>query len=138
LNKIISTADYFGMTASTLCQLHCLGTPLLLTAFPLLGLGQEDDVVHRYMTVAVTLPVLLALIPGFFAHRRWLVPALGGFGLICFIAAVLLIGPLYGETAETVLAAIGGAHLFAAHRKNRTFCRSCPAARLTAGQRRAG
>jgi len=137
LNKMVGAADYFGMTASTLCLLHCLGTPLVLSLFPLLGLGGQDDVVHRYMAVMVTLPVLLALIPGFFAHRRWLVPVLGGFGLACFIAAVLLIGPLYGETAETVLAVIGGAHLFAAHLKNRTFCRSCPAASLTAAQRRA-
>ena len=136
MNKVVGAADYFGMTASTLCLLHCLGTPVLLSAFPLLALGEQDDVVHRYMAVMVTLPVLLALIPGFLSHRRWLVLVLGGFGLTCFIAAVLLIGPLYGETAETILAVIGGTHLFAAHLKNRTFCRSCPVARLTTAQRR--
>lgn len=125
MNKMVGVADYFGMTASTLCLLHCLGTPLLLSLFPLLGFGEQDEAFHRTMTVMVTLPVLLALIPGFIAHRQWLVLALGGFGLTCFIAAVLVIGPRYGEAAETVLAVIGGAHLFAAHFKNRTFCRSC-------------
>jgi MerC mercury resistance protein len=87
--------------------------------------AQQDDVFHRYMAVLVTLPVLLALVPGFLAHRRWVVPALGGFGLACFITAVLVVGPRFGETAETVLAVIGGAHLVIAHLKNRSFCRSC-------------
>jgi len=124
LNKMVGVADYFGMTASMLCLLHCLGTPLLLSLFLMLGLGPQDEAFHRYMVVLVTLPVLLALVPGFFAHRRWQVLALGGFGLVCF-SAVLLIGPRYGEIAETVLAVIGGAHLFAAHFKNRSFCQSC-------------
>jgi hypothetical protein len=125
LNRMVGVADYFGMTASTLCLLHCLGLPLLLSVFPLFGLALGDEVVHQYMAVMVTLPVVFALIPGFVVHRRWLVLILGGFGLACFIAAVLFIEPLYGETAETVLAMIGGAHLFVAHLKNRTFCRSC-------------
>ncbi len=125
MNRMVGVADYFGMTASTLCLLHCLGTPLLLSLFPLLGLGEQDEVFHRYMAVMVTLPVLLALIPGFLAHRRWSILALGGFGLTCFIAAILVIGPLYGETAENVLAVFAGAHLFAAHFKNRTSCRRC-------------
>ena len=122
MHKMVGAADYVGMTASALCLVHCLGTPLLLSLFPVLGLGERDDAFHRYMVVLVTLPVL---IPGFFAHRRWQVLALGGFGLACFIAAVLVIGSRYGEVAEMVLAVIGGAHLFAAHLKNQSFCRSC-------------
>lgn len=77
------------------------------------------------MVVLVTLTVLFALISGFFAHRRFQVLALGGFGLTWFIAAVLWIGPRYGEVAEAVSAVIGSAHLVAAHFRNRTFCRSC-------------
>jgi uncharacterized membrane protein len=122
---MVGFADYAGMTASTLCLLHCLSTPFLISLFPLLGLAQQDDVVHRYMVVLVTLPVLLALIPGFIANRRWLVLVSGGFGLACFVTAVLFIGPYYGETAETVFAVIGGLHLFGAHLKNRSFCTSC-------------
>lgn len=125
MNKIVGAVDYFGMTASTLCLLHCLGTPLFLSLFPLLGLVQQNEVLHWYMVVLVTLLVLLALIPGFVTHRRWLVLMLGGFGLACVSVALLVIGPSYGETAETMLAVIGGAHLFTAHFKNRVFCGSC-------------
>lgn len=129
MNKMIGVADYAGMTASALCLLHCLGTPLLLSLFPLLGLTQEDAAFHHTMAVVVTLPVLAALIPGFLAHRRWQVLAFGGVGLACFVTAVFVIGPRYGEAAETVLAVIGGTHLFAAHARNRTFCRLCSAQR---------
>ena len=107
MNKMIGIADYAGMTTSALCLLHCLGAPLLLSLFPLLGLTQEDAAFHRTMAVVVTLPVLAALIPGFVAHRRWLVLAFGGGGLGCFITAMFVIGPRYSEAAETVLAVIG-------------------------------
>ncbi|WP_344765511.1 MerC domain-containing protein [Actimicrobium antarcticum] len=126
---MVGIADYFGMTASILCLLHCLGAPLLLSLFLMLGLGQQSQVFHQYLVVLVTLPVLLALIPGFVTHRRWQVLVLGGLGLLYFSVAVLLIGPLFGEVAEIVLAAFGGAHLFTAHFKNRSFCRICTAQR---------
>ncbi len=73
----------------------------------------------------VTLPALLALIPGFIIHRRWQIPVFGAIGLTCFVAAVLLVGPLYGEATEAVLAVSGGLILFAAHVANRQVCRRC-------------
>ena len=125
MNKLIAVSDYFGMTAATLCLLHCLGTPLLLIAFPFMGLALEDDAFHRFMAIIVTLPALLALIPGFIIHRRWQIPVFGAIGLTCFVAAVLLVGPLYGEATEAVLAVSGGLILFAAHVANRQVCRRC-------------
>src|SRR5438132_681199 len=80
------------------------------------------DSVHRVMAAAVTLPVLLALIPGFIKHRRRSVLVFGVLGLACFITAVFVIGPHYGEIAEMALAVMGGANLIAAHIRNRSFC----------------
>lgn len=125
MNRAIQLADYFGMMVTILCLMHCLGIPLLLILLPLTSLGQPDDAIHRFMAVMVTLPVLLALIPGFVAHRRRSVLVLGGLGLTCFIVAILFLGPRHGETAEVVLASIGGAFLLAAHFRNRSFCRRC-------------
>lgn len=124
MNKMIRFADYFGMTASTLCLLHCLGMPLLLM-LPMAGFLREDAQVHHVMALVVTLPVLLALIPGFIAHRHIAVPFLAVAGLGSFFGGVFLAGPRYGEIAETILAVIGGAFLITAHLKNRSFCRSC-------------
>jgi hypothetical protein len=124
LKKIIRFADCVGMGASALCLVHCLGMPLLLV-FPLSGLMGKDDSFHRYLAIVVTAPVLLALAPGFIAHRRWLVLVLGGAGLAGVIAGFALVGPRYGESAETVLTVIGGAQLVAAHYVNRRACRPC-------------
>jgi hypothetical protein len=123
LNKLIGYADRVGMMASGLCLVHCLAMPLLLV--PLFGLGHSGDAFHRAMVVIVTLPVLLALLPGYLAHRRWRVLALGGLGLASFGAAVLVIGPRYGESAELVLAVAGGVLLFGAHYRNRHHCACC-------------
>jgi hypothetical protein len=123
LNKIVGYADRFGMLASGLCLVHCLAMPLLL--IPLFGLGHQGDAFHRAMVVIVTLPVLLALIPGYLAHRHWRVLALGGLGLASFGAGVLVFGPRYGENVELVLAVAGGLLLFGAHYRNRHHCACC-------------
>jgi hypothetical protein len=123
LNRFVGYADRFGMMASALCLVHCLAMPLLLV--PLFGLAHFGDGFHRAMVIAVTLPVLLALIPGYLAHRRWRVLALGGAGLAIFCAAVLVIGPLHGESAELLLAVMGGMLLFCAHYRNRHHCQCC-------------
>ena len=122
------------MTAAFLCLLHCLGTPLLLV-LPLMGVGLNDDSFHRPMAIIVTLPALFALVPGYLFHRRWQVPVIGAFGLMCFVAALLLVGPAYGETAEAALAVTGGLMLFAAHVANRRLCcrgQRCKVLRRTA------
>ncbi|HZV66427.1 MAG TPA: MerC domain-containing protein [Telluria sp.] len=81
MKKIIRFADCVGMGASALCLVHCLAMPLLLLVFPLSGLMGKDDSFHRYLAAIVTLPVLLALVPGFIAHRRWAVLVFGATGL---------------------------------------------------------
>jgi hypothetical protein len=123
LNKFVGYADRFGMLASGLCLVHCLAMPLLL--IPLFGLAHSGDAFHRAMVVIVTLPVLLALIPGYLAHRRWRVLALGAFGLASFGAGVLVLGPRYGESVEFVMAVAGGLLLFGAHHRNRHHCACC-------------
>ncbi len=123
MNKIVGYADRFGMLASGLCLVHCLALPLLL--IPLFGLEHQGDAFHRAMVVLVTLPVLLALIPGYLAHRHWRVLALGGLGLTLFGSGVLVFGPRYGESVELVLAVAGGVLLFGAHFRNRHHCACC-------------
>jgi hypothetical protein len=131
LNKVVGYADRFGMFASGLCLVHCLAMPLLL--IPLFGLGHQGDAFHRAMVAIVTLPVLLALIPGYLAHRHWRVLALGGLGLSSFVAGVLVFGPLYGESVELVLAVAGGLLLFGAHYRNRHHCACCSHAKAPVG-----
>src|SRR5258705_12586876 len=97
MNKVIRLADFFGITASALFLVHCLGTPFVFALVPILGVSFPDNSIHRVMALAVIVPVLLALVPGFMKHRRHSVLAFGTLGLICFITAVFVIGPRYGE-----------------------------------------
>ncbi len=125
MNRLITSADYCGMTASLLCLVHCVGTPLLLLMFPMIGFSESDDLVHRAMAILVVIPAVLAILPGFRKHRNWSVLLTGSSGLACFIVSVLVIGPHYGEMAELVFATIGGVLLFTTHYRNHRFCRCC-------------
>lgn len=128
MNKLIGFADYVGMAASALCLLHCLGMPLFLFMYPLFDNGQQEESLHQIIALIVTGPVLVALIPGFIAHRKWPVLTLGLIGLASFVLAVLMIGSRYGESAEILVAVAGGLMLLAAHVSNRCYCIRCAAA----------
>lgn len=121
----IRFGDYAGIAASALCMVHCLATPLLMIAFPMLGLAHEHDAFHNMMLAAISLPVLLALLPGYLRHRDRTVLVLGVLGLGSFLSAVFIVSPLYGETAEAVAAVFSGVLLLGAHFRNRRHCNRC-------------
>ena len=125
--NLIRVADYAGMAASMLCLAHCLALPLLLTAFPLLGLGGDHHGRHEMLLAAVTVPVLLALVPGYLAHRDPVALLLGLGGLVALLLALLLVGPRWGEIAETGVAVLSSLLLIAAHLRNHRFCKDCVA-----------
>lgn len=126
MNKnLIRFADYAGMAASTLCLAHCALLPLLMASFPLLGLGAGHHAWHEALLAGVTLPVLLALAPGYLAHRDPVAPLLGAAGLGTFVVALFLVGPRWGNRAETAVAVMSSALLLWAHLRNHRFCRDC-------------
>ena len=125
MKNLIRFADYAGMAASALCLVHCLAMPLLLAAFPLLGLGGEHHALHDALLLGVTAPVLLALVPGYLKHRDPVALMLGVAGLVCFLAAVFVLGPRIGEMAETVGAVVSSVLLLGAHLRNHRYCKDC-------------
>jgi len=125
MKGLIRLGDYAGMTASTLCLLHCLAMPLLMAAFPMLGLAHEHDSFHNSILAAVSIPVLLSLLPGYLRHRDPAVLVLGFLGLGSFLGAVFILSPVYGEMAEAAGAVLSGVLLLTAHIRNRRFCARC-------------
>lgn len=125
MKKLIRFADYAGIAASMLCLAHCLAMPLLLAVFPLLGMGGAHHHLHDVLLLGVTVPVLLALVPGWLAHRDPAPPLLGLAGLGALLVAVLFAGPAFGQGAETALAVLSSVLLIAAHRRNHRFCKAC-------------
>jgi peptidoglycan/LPS O-acetylase OafA/YrhL len=122
---MIKFGDIAGMTASVLCLLHCLAMPLVILAFPMLGLAHAHDTFHDTLIAAITLPVLLALVPGYLRHRDKTTLLVGCVGLALFLAAVFIVSPLLGEHAEAAVAVLSGFMLLYAHLRNRRFCKRC-------------
>ena len=127
MKSLIKFGDVAGMTASALCLVHCLAMPLVMLAFPMLGLAHVHDTFHNALVAAVALPVLLALIPGYLKHRDKTTLLLGCTGLACFLLAVFVVSPVFGEIAEAALAVVSGALLLYAHLRNRRRCKCCSA-----------
>jgi hypothetical protein len=125
MKTLIRFADYAGMAASALCLLHCLAMPLLIAAFPVLGLGGEQHALHDALLLGVTLPVLLALVPGYVRHRDPVALSLGVAGLGAFLVAVFVVGPQLGQMAETVAAVSSSVLLLGAHLRNQRYCKDC-------------
>lgn len=125
---LIRFADYAGMAASALCLVHCLAMPLLIAAFPLLGLGGKHHALHDALLLGVTVPVLLALVPGYLKHRDPVALSLGLVGLGAFLLAVFVVGPQLGDMAETVAAVLSSVLLLGAHWRNHRYCKDCRSA----------
>lgn len=134
LNKAAGYADAAGIFASILCLIHCLALPLVLAMLPALGWA-EDEWLHELLVGVAMVATLLALVPGFATHRRVSVLLMGIGGLACLAAAVFLVGPHFGEVAETALTVAGAVLLCAAHLRNRACCRLCVAELLAGGPR---
>lgn len=125
MKTLIRFADYAGMAASALCLLHCLAMPLLLAAFPLLGLDDDHHALHDALLLGVTVPVLLALVPGYLRHRDPVALSAGLAGLGAFLFAVFVVGPQLGQVAETAAAVLSSVLLLGAHLRNHRYCRDC-------------
>ena len=106
--------------------MHCLALPLLMAAFPLLGLGGEPDGMHAVLLLATSVPALLALAPGYLRHRDPAPLWLGAAGIGLILAALFLVGPRWGHHAETASAVLASALLLSAHLCNRRRCKRCP------------
>lgn len=115
--------DRAGMTASALCVAHCLASPLVATALPVIA--ATEGATHRVLALAVLSFGLLAFVPGFRKHRRGQVLSLGFAGVAFIWTPVLLPESLALGSIETVVTVFGGFAMVGAHLLNLYFCRTC-------------
>lgn len=113
--------DHVGVGGSVICLVHCLLLPLAAATVPGLVLF-EGQWLHRWLAIALAASALLALIPGWRIHGRWLPGLLMAGGL----AAVNTAAFAAPESWETRLTVLGGLCLIAAHGINHHLRRSCP------------
>ena len=118
-NAIVSM-DTLGITASTICIIHCLAMPFVITLLPLLGWQfLEGRTAHRVLAAFVLTFALLAVVPGYLKHRRQDILASMLVGLSCVLYATFAPADIMPEPLELPLITIGNIILVATHWRNR-------------------
>jgi hypothetical protein len=103
--------DMYAVGLSTLCVLHCLALPLLVTLMPLAAQAADNEIVHKVLVVAavpVSLRVIWKTRP--VGNRLFVGAALGGLGLLLLAAFVEAV-----SAYEEAITVAGGALLCTAH-----------------------
>ncbi|WP_183566539.1 MerC domain-containing protein [Mucilaginibacter sp. SP1R1] len=121
--KASSRLDSIGITASTLCAIHCALVPVLFTSLPLLGLGFLANAWVEWGMI------VLALMIGTYAiglshlriHHRVLplILLVSGF-------AIIMLGHAFAkDRAEGVIVPVGGLLIAVAHFVNYKYTGVC-------------
>jgi len=116
--------DRIGITASTLCAIHCAALPFLITVLPMWGPGFLANEAVEITMIAVSLIIgIWSLGAGYWKQHHHIMPILlliSGFACIVF-------GHFSGiELLEPILIPIGGFTIAAAHYINLRMLKSCP------------
>jgi uncharacterized membrane protein len=115
--------DRMAISASVLCALHCLVTPLLLIAVPVISSSfVVDDEFHKILVMFVLPVSLVALFIGCRRHKDRIVLVLGGLGLIALVSIAYFGHDLLGEVGEKVATVISGGILAIGHLRNYRLC----------------
>jgi hypothetical protein len=120
---VSSRWDKTGIAASTLCIVHCILTPFLAAALPIIAATERST--HIGLTIILMAIGSVAFVPGYRKHGRRSMVYMGMLGFMMLCAAVLLPENLASETIETLLTVIGGGFVIIAHLSNMYFCLNC-------------
>ena len=121
-----SWADWVGVGASTVCVIHCIVTPFLLSFSAVLAhfLPSEEST-HRWLAIAIAAIGALALLRGFRVHRRTRVLLTMAAGLAFIFGGAWWGDLLPHHWMEVAVTFTGSAFMISAHRLNHTFCQEC-------------
>lgn len=114
--------DRIGITATSLCALHCILLPVLLPALPLLGLSFLAD--HAWEHVFLLMTAILgsfALFSGFKKYHKRLYP----FYLLFLGVVIYWIKHDFSEELQPYFILVGASLIVAAHVINLKLCNSC-------------
>ena len=126
INASRQWADRLGVWTSSLCVVHCVLTPVLISSSAVLAhFLPAEEKVHRSLALLVALFGAIALLVGFRKHGRRRILILMSAGLGCIAAAAWFGDKLPSHGYEVAITMVGSALMITAHRFNHTFCRSC-------------
>jgi uncharacterized membrane protein YfcA len=118
--------DQIGIWTSTLCVIHCLLTPVLLSLSAVSAhFLPSEERTHRTLAVAIAALGAIALLKGYRKHRSSRVLVLMAVGLAFIFGGAYWGNHLPSHTVEVLVTLVGSGFMIAAHRTNHTFCRDC-------------
>ncbi len=104
--------DFFGITASLLCAIHCAFLPFILTAASLTGLQFLANPWIEYSVIALSLLlVVLSLLPAYKNHHHRLTPIF----IVVLGFVFIIIGQFSAEEFEIVFTCTGAVLVAIAH-----------------------
>ena len=123
--KYIGLADKFAVSTSTICALHCIGLPFMISVFPAVGTSFFSDEAFHILLLWAVIPLsAFGLVLGCKRHKEYSVLRTGIFGVALLVFAALAGHDLVGETGERVITLIGAGVIAWAHIRNYRLCRS--------------
>jgi hypothetical protein len=120
-----SNRDRAGIVIASLCFVHCVAGPLILTFAGFTSLLHLSEKFESVFLLASAAMGMVALVPPYLRkHRRRTCLAMFGCGIFCLFAKRHL--EQLWVPAEPIVAGIGALLLISAHVLNLKFSKSCP------------
>ncbi|RSL18984.1 MerC mercury resistance protein [Edaphobacter aggregans] len=118
--------DQIGIWTSTLCVVHCLLTPVLLSLSAVSAhFLPSEERIHRTLAVAIATLGAITLVRCYRSPRSSRMLVLMVVSLAFIFGAADLGNPSAVPRAEVLITLVGSGFMIAAHRTNHTFCRDC-------------
>lgn len=114
--------DKLGITAASLCAIHCILLPVILPALPLLGLSfLADHVWEHVFLIATAILGTFALLSGFKRYHKKLYPLY----LLLIGVVIYWIKHDFSEALQPVFIIVGASLIVTAHVINLKLCNNC-------------
>ncbi|WP_394205530.1 MerC domain-containing protein [Shewanella waksmanii] len=124
MNTLRAVSDKFAIGLSTICAIHCLALPIMLTLVPsMTALPLGNELFHLWMVIVVVPISLYGLTVGCKQHRQGKVLAWGLAGLTCLVLAIALGEDAIGEFGEKAMTLLGAGMMVVGHWLNYRLCR---------------
>lgn len=118
---LLKHIDFLGVGASSLCAVHCILMPFIITGLSMIGVRHlvQHDATHAMLAGFVIFCCFIAIIPGYRRHGNKIIVATMFVGISLVMFATFYAESVLGEAAEFPIISLGNVLVITAHLLNR-------------------